>query len=172
MRSLHSLFARGLGLALSACLPIAATASPAPAVVAGDIAISRPWARATVGGIATGAVYLIIENRGRQPDLLLGASSPVAGKAMFHRTTQQGGMSRMAPEGAVGIPAGGIVKVAPSGLHLMLESLKQPLVAGQPFALTLRFQRAGVVTVRVAVIPLDAPAPSGDRDPATHQTAH
>lgn len=167
MRSLHSLFARGLYLALSCCLPFTIADAHEPAVVAGNIAVSRVWARATVGGITTGAVYLTIENRGTQPDLLLGASSTVAGNATFHRTTQHGSVSHMAPEGAIAIPAASLVKVQPAGLHLMLESLKQPLVAGKPFALALRFQRAGTVTVQVAVIPLTAPVPPAAGNAAT-----
>ncbi|MCX8135061.1 MAG: copper chaperone PCu(A)C, partial [Roseococcus sp.] len=45
----------------------------------------------------------------------------------------------------------GSVSLQPGGLHLMLIGLTQPLVAGQSVPVTLRFERAGEVTIQLAV---------------------
>jgi copper(I)-binding protein len=161
--------ARRLSALLFACLlPSVHAAAPAT-VTGGEVSISRAWARATPPGATMGAVYLTIENRGRQADTLLDANCPVASAATFHYTSQREGVSHMAPAGAIAIGAGQVLKVRPIGLHLMLTGLKQPLVAGRPIALTLRFQRAGDVPITAQVIPLSAPAPDDAQQPLQHQ---
>jgi hypothetical protein len=66
----------------------------------------------------------------------------------------------MRPVGAIGIPAGAVVALVPSGYHVMLVGLHQPLVAGGNFPLTLSFAKAGKIEVEVSVIALDAAAPA------------
>ena len=43
------------------------------------------------------------------------------------------------------------VKFAPGGYHVMLEGLTRPLVARQEFGMTMRFAKAGAVSVIVLV---------------------
>jgi hypothetical protein len=43
------------------------------------------------------------------------------------------------------------VALAPGGLHVMLIGLTRPLAAGERVPLTLRFERAGAVTVEAEV---------------------
>jgi copper(I)-binding protein len=52
----------------------------------------------------------------------------------------------------VELQAGQPFSVAPGGAHFMLIDLRQPLVAGMRFPMTLEFQRAGAVTVQVHVV--------------------
>jgi copper(I)-binding protein len=64
------------------------------------------------------------------------------------------------------IPAQTSVALGPGGFHLMLTDPAAPLTAGGTVALTLHFQRAGTVTVRVPVTSLlsdalTSPAASG-----------
>ena len=54
--------------------------------------------------------------------------------------------------------AGKAVALKPGGLHVMLMDLKKPLESGSKFPLTLKFERAGEVTVEVDVQP-NPPAP-------------
>ena len=58
---------------------------------------------------------------------------------------------KMRPVPAVPIPAGQMVTFTPGGAHIMLTGLKQKLVAGQSFPLTLTFAHAAPVTVDVKV---------------------
>jgi copper(I)-binding protein len=52
-------------------------------------------------------------------------------------------------------PPHGTVKFEPGGLHIMLVGLAHPLASGSDFPLTLRFEKAGELTVRVRVAERD-----------------
>lgn len=136
----------------------------AQTVQAGDIRIENPWARATPGQSRVGAAYFTIREVGRHPDRLLGVSSPLAGRGELHTHRSEGGVMQMRQVQAVDIPSGGSVELQPGGFHVMLMDLKQPLREGEPFVLTLEFERAGRVEVTVPVTrpgarsPADAPS--------------
>ena len=136
-------------LSLSA---IAAHAGDAPVV-------SQAWARATPPGVEVGAAYMVIEGGGR-PDRLVGASSQRADMVELHDVTEVDGLARMRGIEALEIPARGRVELAPKGRHLMLMGLSAPLVAGQRFDVTLRFEVSGPQVVTVTVRPAtDGAAP-------------
>lgn len=140
--------------ALPGALWIAATAVAASpqTFTAGTIRIDRAWARATPPGVPTGGGYVTLVNRGRTPDRLLSASSPVARRVELHETSMNGGVMRMRPLSAgVPIPPGAVVTFGPGGKHLMLVGLTRPLVAGQRIPLTLRFERLGLVRIALRV---------------------
>jgi periplasmic copper chaperone A len=151
-------------LAIVAALLVGAspTAAQAPdAAAGGTLRIEGAWARATAPAARTGAAYLTVINSGGEPDRLVGASSPAAAQAELHTHISEGNVARMQQLQAVDIPAGGRVSFAPGGLHVMLVNLQGPLRDGIPFALTLRFARAGEITIEVPVsrsAPAAAPA--------------
>jgi periplasmic copper chaperone A len=119
---------------------------------AGDLTIEHPHARATVAVQKNGAAYMLIRNRGAEPDRLLGARTEKAQAAELHGTTVTAeGVVRMRPAEAVEIPPGGEARLAPGGLHLMLVGLKGQLVQGTSFPMILVFERAGEVEVDVVV---------------------
>jgi hypothetical protein len=132
----------------------------AHSVDAGDLHIGHPFARATKPGQPTGAAYLSIENKGKQEDKLLAASTPVAASTQVHLTTMDGNVARMREVDNVAIAPGAKVAMHPGepGYHFMLIGLKQPLNAGEKFPLSLSFEKAGKVTVTVVVE--DKPAES------------
>ena len=117
---------------------------------AAPITVSEAWSRPTPPG-AMGATYLLITNRGSQPDRLLSVSSPAARQVEIDETRTVGGISRMRTHGALDVPAGGSVRLEPGALHIMLMDLPRPLAAGAHYALTLRFRDAGAITVDVPV---------------------
>jgi hypothetical protein len=127
-------------LSLSA---IAAHAGDAPVV-------SQAWARATPPGVEVGAAYMVIEGGGR-PDRLVGASSGRVDMVELHDVTEVDGVAKMRGIEALEIPARGRVELAPKGRHLMLMGLSAPLVAGQRFDVTLRFEVTGPQVVTVTV---------------------
>ena len=61
------------------------------------------------------------------------------------------GVASMRPVQGVDLPPGGQAQFAPGRLHAMLVGLAKPLVEGEEFPLTLRFERAGSITVEVAI---------------------
>ena len=132
-----------------------AWAMPAAAhdFAAGALRIDHPYATPTGAGMANGAVYFrAIENTGAEPDRLLSASTPIAQSVELHRMQVDDGVMRMRPIEAIDLPAKTTVSLRHGQpLHLMLMGLQRPLVVGERFALTLRFERAGEREVMVWV---------------------
>jgi periplasmic copper chaperone A len=60
-------------------------------------------------------------------------------------------MLGMQPVARVEIPAGGSLRLEPGGYHLMLVGLRKDLSAGDTIELSLRFEKAGEVTVTAQV---------------------
>jgi len=81
----------------------------------------------------------------------------------MHVAAESNGVATMRPVDGVAVPAGARVVLAPKGTHIMLMGLTRPLVAGETFALTLRFEATGAQTARVTVRAAGDAAPT-----ATH----
>ncbi|PHK96203.1 hypothetical protein CR162_04660 [Pseudoroseomonas rhizosphaerae] len=146
----------GLTLALGATAQIAtaqiATAQIAAAhgYKAGDVEIGHPWSRAAPAN-GTGAGFMSLRNTGTLPDRLVGARAGIARVVEIHTHIQEGGVMRMRPVEAIEIAPGAEVKLAPGGYHLMLIGLREPLRKDDRVPVTLTFERAGSVTVELAV---------------------
>lgn len=120
---------------------------------------ARPGIAAGEGGghmqpgpmAGTSAIYMVIHNDGADADRLTAVEADVARAVELHQTTIEGGMSRMQPVGAIPIPARGKVELRPGGYHVMLIGLRRDLKAGDRFAATLIFERAGRVRLTVEV---------------------
>lgn len=118
----------------------------------GVLEIGQPWTRATASTAPSGGGFLTITNRGATPDLLVSAKSPAAGLVQVHQMTIDGNVMRMrALEHGLEIPAGGTVRLAPGGIHLMMMNLKEPLKQGAKVPLTLVFERAGTIDIELDV---------------------
>jgi copper(I)-binding protein len=115
-----------------------------------SISLDNAWARATMTAAQTGVVYLTITGHGA-PDRLIGASTPVAGKAELHQTIRDGAVMKMRPVAGLVVSPNAPITLSPGGYHLMLTELKQPLTGGQTFPLTLTFEKAGSVQTTVTV---------------------
>lgn len=133
---------------------------------AGDLHIDHPWSREMPPTAPTSAAYLVIHNKGAVADRLTGADTPAADKAEIHEHVESAGMMKMQHVASVDIPAGGEATFAPGGYHVMLFGVKQQYRDGQRFPLTLHFEKAGDVTVEVAVQKDAPPAAAGH---AEHQ---
>jgi periplasmic copper chaperone A len=118
---------------------------------------------ATPAAAATAAVYMTIANGGCMPDQLLGATTDVADGVEIHQTAKDGDSVAMRPltEGLT-VLAGGTTTLEPGGDHLMLIGLREDLVAGDRFLLSLSFLFSGDVSVPVNV--------RGDVEPSSDQT--
>jgi copper(I)-binding protein len=137
-----------LMIALGVCMP-AQAASP----TAGSITVEHVWARATPKGASNAAVYLTLVNNGSETDRMIGASSQMASDIQFHEERDENGISKMRALQAIDLPPGAPVVLKPGGLHLMLR-IKQQLMEGQTFPLTLTFEKAAQIdtTVRVGKV--------------------
>src|SRR5690606_850663 len=128
----------------------------------------HPWARASAGTARNGAVYLVVENSG-DADRLIAADGAIAERVELHTHIMEGDVMKMRRVEAVDIPSHGSAALQPSGNHVMLLGLRQPLKEGQRFPLTLTFERAGTVTVEVAVEGVGTMAPQGNGE---HDAMH
>ena len=126
---------------------------------AGPIQVTDAFARAAQAG-GVGGVFLTIINTG-PADRLTGAASPAAGKVGLHESANDQGVMKMRPVDGLDVPAGGTVKLAPGGYHVMLMGLKQELTAGGQLPVTLSFQQAGKVEINAIVVKPGAGAPAG-----------
>lgn len=115
---------------------------------ASSMKVERARARLTPAQV--GAVYLTLVNTSWRDDRLLSAETSSAERVELHEVQAQQGVLGMLPrfEGFA-IPAGARVELVPGGKHLMLYNVRES-VAG--IDLKLRFERAGVVPVRVPLL--------------------
>lgn len=158
LRATHPLVASVL---LAAALAAAPPAS-ADEHAAKGVTIVRPWARATPGGVTVGAAYLEIR-AGEGGDKLVGISSPAAGSVELHTSTDENGIMRMRRLDAIEIKSGATRLFAPSGDHIMLLGLKEPLKEGGRLPLTLSFEKSGEIEVEAAVAGIGAMGPPDGR---------
>lgn len=147
-----------LVLAVGACLALLGGCSSSAASPSPGITVTGAWARAASAAAGAGAAYATITNAGSAADALIGASSPAAATVEVHETMEMGspdasggGMMGMQPVARVEIPAGGSLQLKPGGYHVMLVGLVRDLAVGDTIDLTLKFERAGTITVKAQV---------------------
>lgn len=115
------------------------------------IVVQDPFARPAPAAGSGGAFMTIVNNSG-QADRLVAAQSPVAMMVELHETVNEGGVMKMVhqPQGFE-IPAGSKLELKPGGKHVMLMGLKNALEVGQNIQITLKFEKAGELTITVPV---------------------
>ena len=103
-------------------------------------------------GVDPTGAYVVIHNAGGN-DTLIGASTPAA--ATVELQQRQGKTENEAGQLVVvdqlAIPGFADTRLQPGGDQLLLTDLVRPLTAGDTVELTLRFERAGTVTVDAQV---------------------
>ena len=142
-------------------VPLALALAAGSAWAEGSIAVTEPWARASAPAARNGAAYMVVSNGGAEADRIVAAESPVAEKAELHTHLMDNGVMKMRPVEAIEVSPGEPAVLRPGGLHVMLLGLKQPLTQGGRFPVTLKFAKAGAVTVEVAVQGAGAMGPGG-----------
>ena len=140
-----------MNILLLLAMPLVCCVAHAAEYTVGAITVDDIWARPTPPGVANGASYFALSNSGAEPDRLLGAASEIAERVEIHNHIMDEGIMRMRKVDAVDVPAGGSVNFAPGGLHIMFLGLKEELVPGESFSLTLTFEQGGEITVPVVI---------------------
>ena len=123
-----------------------------------SLRISNPFARATPPGAKVAGAFMTIRNQGTEADRLVSASSPIAGLVEIHEMAMEGGMMKMRALKGIDLKPGATVELQPGGYHVMLEDLKQPLKQGEQIPVTLTFEKAGVLEIKVNVEAMGAAA--------------
>ncbi len=126
------------------------------------IKVVGPWARATSPNAQTAAAYMVLWNRGATADRLIAADSPAAERVEIHRSVADGNRRRMVPlADGLALPPNQAETLQPGGTHLMFLGLKAGLAPGDHVLVTLSFEKAGPVTVEVAVKAIGHFQPTG-----------
>jgi copper(I)-binding protein len=130
------------------CLPAAA-----------QIAIEKPWARATAPGAKVAGAYMMIRNAGAAGDRLVSASSPAAAKVELHVHINDNGVMKMRQVAGYDVPAKGNFELKPGGAHLMFMDIGRPFKEGEMVPVKLKFEKAGDVSAEFHVGRLGASSP-------------
>ena len=125
---------------------------------AAQVAIERPWARATAPGARVAGGYMVIRNQGAA-DRLLSASSPASAKVELHVHVHDNGVMKMHEVPAYDVPAKGAFELKPGGAHLMFVDIKRPFKEGEKVPVKLKFEKAGAVNAEFHVGRLGGTAP-------------
>ena len=138
-------------LVFCCALVVSSTALCAHEYRTDSLRIDHPFARATPPGARTGGVFFTVYNFGSETDRLLRASTPIAAGVVLHQMVLDAEIMKMRAVPSLEVRPGGRLELKPSGYHLMLLDLKQPLKVGEKFPLTLTFSRGGAVLISVVV---------------------
>lgn len=125
---------------------------------AADIEVANPFMRAApvVGG--TGAAFMTIHNHG-EADRLLAAEADISKAVELHTHVKDGDIYRMRKVEALPVAGHGSAEMKPGGDHIMFIGLKAPVKEGSSVPVTLKFEKAGAVTVQVPVLAPGAMVP-------------
>ncbi|MCE4061127.1 copper chaperone PCu(A)C [Pandoraea sputorum] len=129
-----------------------------------QVDVSDAWARGTVPGQTSSAVYMTLQ--AHQATTLLSVSTPAAANAEVHEMKLEGTVMKMRalPKG-LPLEANKPVELKPGSYHIMLTDLKGPLKKGDTVPVTLKFETADHKTseqlVKATVRDLTAAAPAG-----------
>lgn len=109
------------------------------------------FVRETIPGTNISSAYMTLNN-GSDKDLrLVSAISSVSERVEIHEHTMDGGMMRMRQRDFVEILAKDSTVFQPSGYHLMIFDLKQPLKADENIIITLQFDDQSSIDVKYLV---------------------
>ncbi|MFD2643741.1 copper chaperone PCu(A)C [Pseudomonas japonica] len=138
---------------LLAALLLPASFASAHEYNVGELHIAHPWSLALPPNAPNVAAYFVIDNKGNEADRLLSVDTPISDRSELHEHVMKGDVMRMQQVPNVVVPAGGQVTFSPSAYHVMIMQPKDRslLADGKRFPLTLHFEKAGDVTVEVAV---------------------
>lgn len=123
------------------------------AIPSHSLRIAAPATPVSLSPDPTGSapISLLIQNAGPTPDHLTGADAIVAADVLLHETYLDHGQRVMRQVKDIVIPAQSVISLEPGASHLMLHGLRQSLVQGDLFSLTLHFAEAGDVSLEVRV---------------------
>jgi copper(I)-binding protein len=127
-----------------------AKTADAKAVAATPPVISAAWISEAPPVAKNNAAFVTLTNGSRR-DALVGVSTPAAETAELHQMSMAGGIMRMQRLPLINLAPNQKLDFGPGSRHIMLINMKQPLKAGDKVPLTLKFRKAGDITVQAEV---------------------
>jgi len=125
-----------------------------------SIDINGPWMRMSAAVAQQAGGFFTVTNKGREPDRLIAAESPVAARVEIHGIKVVGSGITMRPmDNGLGLPPDTAITLKPRGYHLLMQELKKPLTKGERVPVTLTFEKAGSRQIELVV---EAAGPVGN----------
>lgn len=122
------------------------SARPLPFTVQGATVVAVP------PGATETSAFFTLRNTGRVPVVLTGVRAPLARHAMLVVTRRDArGRTGMSAVDSLTVPAGGTLRLGPSGDHLMLMSLTRVPKVGETVRLTLSLRNGRTLAVNAVV---------------------
>ncbi|MBT8212044.1 MAG: copper chaperone PCu(A)C [Acidimicrobiia bacterium] len=116
----------------------------------GGASIDDVWARPSPPTAENAAFYFIADVE--DGDTLIAADSSACGRTELHISQMQDGLMTMRPADTGQLTAtDGTLILEPGGLHVMCMQLVEPLVEGEEVDLTVTFEQAGDIKLKVSV---------------------
>jgi len=157
---------------MAACLAVLGALFAVPLAAVDDVGpgalrISAPWVRAMPPGRRVTAAYATLVNTGTSALVVSGVATS-RGEATLHESLQVDGQRRRRARDQIVVPAGGVVRLEPGGLHVMVTDLDTTPAEGD--ILRLCFLGADLRVCSDAPVARRAPADGHDR--VTHSSNH
>ncbi|ALO36219.1 hypothetical protein CMT41_16880 [Colwellia sp. MT41] len=115
------------------------------------ITVTDGYIRASIPGSDVTAAYMTINNSANKAITLQKITSELSARIEIHQHSMANGMMTMRQVEQVIINAKSEVVLQPSGLHLMIFSLKQQVTEKDVISLTLHFTNATKVNIQLPV---------------------
>jgi hypothetical protein len=112
--------------------------------------VSDGWFRALPGKLPAGGYFTAANGTGREV-AIVSANSDACGMLMMHQSSNKGGMSGMDMIDRVIVPAGGTVRFAPGGYHLMCENPNAKMKVGSKVGVLLKLSDGSSVAAGFVV---------------------
>lgn len=127
----------------------------AVSIAQAEVTVSDAWVRASNPSQTVAAAYLTLNSRDNVT--MVHVETERAGTAEMHSMTMQNGVMKIRHIQELSIPANKPVKLAPSGLHLMLFELPSPFKVGEQVKFRLCFKdKAGNIQEQFISMPVKA----------------
>ncbi|NDD75277.1 MAG: copper chaperone PCu(A)C [Gammaproteobacteria bacterium] len=111
----------------------------------------HPWTEPTEPGQTDARVHFRLESI-TGPDRLLGASFPFRAREVELRAGPDDAVPALT---AIDISPGERFEFVPSGVHLLIKGLTEPLSADRSYPLVLRFESSGTLVVMMSMSGVD-----------------
>ncbi|MCB1750447.1 MAG: copper chaperone PCu(A)C [Gammaproteobacteria bacterium] len=110
------------------------------ATAADEVTVTDAYARAVPPGQPNSASFMLLSNASTTAHAVVAAESSVSKVSELHTHTMSEGMMKMRQVERIEIPASGMTRLEPGGLHVMLIGLNHDLQPGDEVAITLTFE--------------------------------
>ena len=110
--------------------------------------VTDAWFRSLPGKLPA-AGYFTARNNSAHDVAITSARADACSMLMIHQSQNKGGMSEMDMVARVAVPAGGTIKFAPGGYHLMCEGAEMKIGARVPVSFSLSDGTTVVVAFQV-----------------------